>query len=112
RRRHTRSKRDWSSDVCSSDLGLIRGELTTSFQKGDETVHRTFNEDREYQTTNGDTLTLSGRVLMLVRNVGHLMTNNAVLLPDGSEVYEGILYGICTSLIAKHNLLGKGKHIN
>src|SRR5699024_10241204 len=99
-------------DVYRNWKGLIRGELTTSFQKGDETVHRTFNEDREYKTTNGDTLTLSGRVLMLVRNVGHLMTNNAVLLPDGSEVYEGILDGICTSLIAKHNLLGKGKHIN
>src|SRR5699024_3705773 len=99
-------------DVYRNWKGLIRGELTTSFQKGDQTVHRTFNDDREYQTTKGGNITLSGRVLMLVRNVGHLMKNNAVLLLDGSEVYEGILDGICTSLIAKHNVLGKGKHVN
>src|SRR5690625_2474180 len=49
---------------------------------------------------------------MLVRNVGHLMTNNAVLLPDGTEAYEGILDGICTSLIAKQNLMGQGQFIN
>src|SRR5699024_5150712 len=99
-------------DVYRNWKGLIRGELTTSFQKGNQVVHRTFNDDREYKTTKGGTITLPGRVLMLVRNVGHLMTNNAVLLSDGSEVYEGILDGICTSLIAKHNLLGKGKYIN
>src|SRR5699024_11506229 len=77
-------------DVYRNWKGVIRGELTTSFQKGDETCHRTFNEDREYQTTNDDTLTLSGRVLMLARKVGHLMTNNAVLLPDDSVVDEGV----------------------
>lgn len=99
-------------DVYRNWKGLIRGELSTSFQKGKETVNRTFNDDRIYQTATGDTVTLSGRVLMLVRNVGHLMTNNAVILPDGTEAYEGILDGICTSLIAKQNLLGKGKYIN
>lgn len=99
-------------DVYRNWKGLIRGELSTSFQKGNKTVERTFNADRIYQTGTGEEITLSGRVLMLVRNVGHLMTNSAVLLEDGSEVYEGILDGICTSVIAKHNLLGKGKYIN
>lgn len=100
------------TDVYRNWKGLIRGEISTSFQKGDRTIERTFNEDRVYQTADGGEVTLTGRVLMLVRNVGHLMTNSAVLLEDGTETYEGILDGVFTSLIAKHNLLGKGKYIN
>src|SRR5699024_10096481 len=93
-------------------LGLIRGELSTTFRKGEETIERTFNDDRVYTTSDGNELALSGRVLMLVRNVGHLMVNNTVLNEDGSEAFEGILDAVFTSVIAKHNLLGKGKHIN
>lgn len=99
-------------EVYQNWLGLIRGELTTSFKKGDKTIERTFNEDRVYKAANGGEITLPGRVLMLVRNVGHLMVNNAVLNEDGTEAYEGILDAVFTSVIAKHNLLGKGKHIN
>lgn len=99
-------------EVYENWLGLIRGELTTTFRKGDKTIERKFNEDRVYKTPEGDELTLPGRVLMLVRNVGHLMVNNAVLNEDGSEAYEGILDAVFTSVIAKHNLLGKGKYIN
>lgn len=99
-------------EVYENWLGLIRSELSTSFRKGDKTIERTFNDDRVYTGADGQELTLSGRVLMLVRNVGHLMVNNAVLNEDGSEAYEGILDAVFTSVIAKHNLLGKGKHIN
>lgn len=99
-------------EVYQNWLGLIRGELAAKFRKGDKTVERTFNADRVYQTPNGGELTLSGRVLMLVRNVGHLMINNAVLNEDGSEAFEGILDAVFTSVIAKHNLLGKGNYIN
>src|SRR5699024_5490230 len=99
-------------EVYENWLGLIRGELTTTVRKGEKTIERKFNEDRVYKTPEGDEITLSGRVLMLVRNVGHLMVNNAVLNEDGSEAYEGILDAVFTSVIAKHNLLGKGKHIN
>lgn len=99
-------------EVYENWLGLIRGELTATFRKGDRTIERKFNDDRVYKTPEGGKLTLSGRVLMLVRNVGHLMVNNAVLNEDGSEAYEGILDAVFTSVIAKHNLLGKGKYIN
>ena len=99
-------------DVYRNWKGLIRGELSTSFKKGDRTIERTFNEDRVYKTTDGKEVTLSGRVLMLVRNVGHLMVNNAVLNENGTDAYEGILDAVFTSLVAKHNLLGKGKYIN
>ena len=100
------------TDVYRNWLGLVRGDLSVSFQKGNKTVERTFNDDRVYKGVNGDEITLSGRVLMLVRNVGHLMVNDAVLNPDGSVGYEGILDGIVTSLIAKHELLGKSKYVN
>ncbi len=99
-------------DVYRNWKGLIRGELSTTFQKGGKNIERTFNDDRVYKQPDGKEVTLSGRVLMLVRNVGHLMTNSAVLLKDGSEAYEGILDGVFTSLIAKHNIMGKGKFIN
>src|SRR5699024_4470805 len=87
-------------DVYRNWKGLVRGELSTAFKKGDKILDRTFNEDKSYTTPSGETTTLSGRVLMLNRNVGHLMTNDAVLLSDGTEAYEGILDGIITSAIA------------
>jgi malate synthase len=86
-------------------LGLMRGDLTASFEKGGKRLTRELDEDRVW----GD-ITLHGRSLMFVRNVGHLMTNPAVLLPDGSEVPEGILDALFTSLCALHD--GKGPHRN
>ncbi|MBB3266372.1 malate synthase [Azospirillum sp. OGB3] len=91
-------------------LGLMTGSLTASFPKGSGTVERRLNPDRSYTSRNGETITLPGRSLMLIRNVGHLMTNSAVLLNDGSEAPEGILDGMITSLIALHDV--KGARLN
>lgn len=93
-------------------LGLVRGDLTASFTKGNKTVTRELNPDRVYTTPSGETLNLPGRSLMFVRNVGHLMTNNTILLENGEEVYEGILDAVVTTLIMKHSLLGNGKYVN
>ncbi len=93
-------------------LGLMRGDLTATFAKAGATMTRALDSDRSYIDTNGNTLTLPGRSLMFVRNVGHLMTNPAVLLPDGSEAPEGILDALFTSLCAMHDLMGLGPHRN
>ncbi|MEQ1641720.1 MAG: malate synthase G, partial [Novosphingobium sp.] len=91
----------------SNWLGVIRGDLSESFEKGGKTQTRTLNPDQQW----GD-LTLPGRSLLFVRNVGHLMTNPAILLADGSEIPEGIMDAVLTSAIGAHDVLGLGKHRN
>ena len=93
-------------------LGLMKGNLAAEFDKGGKTLTRTLNPDRTYTGANGGEVVLSGRSLMFIRNVGHLMTNSAVLDKDGNEVPEGILDGVITSLIAKHEVLGNGLYKN
>jgi malate synthase len=93
-------------------LGLMRGDLQAYFDKAGRIVSRALNEDRHYVTPDGAPLTLPGRSLLFVRNVGHLMTTPAVRLPDGSEAPEGILDGIITSLIALHDLKRLGRFAN
>lgn len=93
-------------------LELIKGDLTASFAKGGATMTRKLEEDRAYDVPGGGTLTLPGRSLLFVRNVGHLMTTPAVLLADGSRAPEGILDGIVTSLIGMHDLKGGGRFRN
>ena len=88
-------------------LGVIRGDLTESFEKGGQTMTRSLNPDRVW----GD-LTLPGRSLLFVRNVGHLMTNPAILLADGSEIPEGIMDAVVTSAIGALGLAGLGSHAN
>ncbi len=90
-------------------LGLMRGDLEESFEKSGQTLKRTLTSDREYQGLNGDTLILPGRSLLLIRNVGHLMTSDAVLDASGFEVPEGILDAYVTSAIAMFDLLGKSR---
>ena len=90
-------------------LGLMKGNLTARFAKGGQTLTRTLAEDRSYTATDGTTLTLPGRSLLFVRNVGHLMTTPAILLPDGAQAPEGILDAIVTSLIGLHDLKGQGR---
>lgn len=89
-------------------LGLMRGDLKEVFTKGGKNMTRELNPDREYQDLNGGTLSLPGRSLMFVRNVGHLMTNDAILDSTGREIPEGIMDAMFTSLIAMHDLKGNG----
>ena len=96
----------------SNWLGLIQGDLAEVLHKGGKTITRALNADRQYTAAAGGTLTLPGRSLLFVRNVGHLMTNPAVILADGHEIPEGILDGIVTVLISSHDVAGRTRYRN
>lgn len=93
-------------------LGLMKGDLTASFNKGGREVTRHLQPDRSYTTPDGGEIVLKGRSLMFIRNVGHLMTTPAILNRNGEEVPEGIVDGIVTCLLAKHDLLQNGRYQN
>jgi malate synthase len=90
-------------------LGLMKGDLTEEVAKGGKTFTRKLNPDLDYTAPDGSTFELKCRSLMLVRNVGHLMTNPAILLADGSEAPEGIMDAAITALIAMHDVGRGGK---
>ena len=84
-------------------LGLMKGDLEDTFEKNGKSVTRKLNQDKSYITTNGK-YNLPGRSVMLIRNVGHLMTNPAILMKNGDEIPEGIMDAMITSLIAIHDI--------
>ncbi|MFG6118054.1 malate synthase G [Thalassobacillus sp. B23F22_16] len=98
--------------VYSNLLGLMKGTLKSTFNKGGTAVTRTLKQDRCYITPEGEDITLHGRSLMFMRNVGHLMTTDAILDKDENEIPEGIMDGVVTSLVATHDLLRNAKFQN
>ncbi|WP_339722170.1 malate synthase G [uncultured Paraglaciecola sp.] len=97
--------------VYKNWLGLIKGDLTATIDSGNKQITRSLNQDRQYLSPTGLPFSLSGRSLMFIRNVGHLMTTDAILFDD-KPIYEGIMDALVTSLIAKHDLLGNGRFKN
>ena len=89
-------------------LGLMKGDLKSIFEKNGKTYERKLNPDRSYISKDGKGLKLHGRSLLLIRNVGHLMTNSAILLKDGSEIPEGIMDAFITSAACLHDIKKKG----
>ena len=90
-------------------LGLMRGDLSESFNKGGRTLTRSLNTDREFTSPRGESFSLPGRSLMFVRNVGHLMTNPAILDAEGNEIFEGIMDTLFTTACSLHDLRGSSK---
>ena len=89
-------------------LGLMKGDLVEDLEKGGKRITRRLNADREYTAADGSNLKLHGRSLLFIRNVGHLMTNPAIIDGEGHEIPEGIMDGVVTSLIALHDQQRKG----
>ena len=87
-------------------LGLMKGDLSIDMQKNGVSITRQLNSDRHYQSADGSSFSLHGRSLLFIRNVGHLMTNNAILNSQGDEIPEGIMDGFITSLCALHDIRG------
>ncbi len=103
---------DDKAQVYENWLGLMKGDLAETFQKNDQLMTRVLNEDRDYIRPKGESFSLPGRSTLLVRNVGHLMTNPAILDKDGNEVFEGIMDAMFTIAIAKHDILNTGSKVN
>lgn len=97
--------------VYQNWLGLMQGTLSFEMEKNGKRLTRKMNADREYHGLNSQPILLKGRSLMFVRNVGHLMTNDAILL-DGQPIFEGIMDGVITSLIALHDLNRNSEFVN
>lgn len=93
-------------------LGLMKGDLSAKLDKVGKMITRTLNPDRKYKTPEGSEMVLPGRSLMLVRNVGHLMTTDAVLDEQGNEIFEGMLDGMMTALISLYDIRGLGTFQN
>ena len=94
--------------ICYKNwLGLMRGDLKIQFEKNGKNLERKLNPDRSYISKDGTGLKLHGRSLLLIRNVGHLMTNSSILLKDGSEIPEGIMDAFITSAAALHDIKRK-----
>ena len=93
-------------------LGVIRGDLNDTFEKGGRTVTRALADDKVVMLPSGEAVELPGRSLLFVRNVGHLMTNPAILLPDGGEIPEGIMDAVITSAISMQDVKGLTKYGN
>ena len=99
-------------EVYRNWLGLIYGDLADTFVKSGQEMTRTLNPDREFTGPDGTSISLPGRSLLLVRNVGHLMRNNAIVDGNGEEIYEGIMDGVITAAIASLDVSGKNKLSN
>ena len=96
------------AEVYGNWLGLMKGDLSETFSKNGKSLTRTLNKDREYFDASSKTFSLPGRSTMLVRNVGHLMTNPGILDANNEEVFEGIMDAMFTIAIGKHDVLSSG----